>query len=251
MKVGLVGFPLAHSFSKKYFEEKFQREQITNASYELFPIEAIDKLPALLLQEQLDGLNVTIPYKEQVLAYCTHLSDEVAAIGAANCLKIIGNEVHAFNTDVFGFAGSIQPYLKPHHSTALILGTGGSAKAVQFVLKQLGIPFQHVSRSSMHGCLTYSALSLELIEAHPIIINTTPLGMFPNIVAKPAIPYSGLSAKHIVFDLVYNPAQTAFLQAAAQQGAVVVNGLEMLHLQAEKSWEIWSNSTCVAHLAKH
>lgn len=241
MQFGLIGFPLAHSFSKKYFEEKFLREQIQNVAYDLFPLQYIEELPILIEQQKPAGLNVTIPHKESVLQFCTHLSDEVKAVGATNCLKIIGKEIHAFNTDIFGFENSLKPLLKSHHRQALILGTGGSSKAVQFVLNRLSIKFTLVSRKQIKNAYTYSQLSDEIIQKNSLIINASPLGMFPNTGASPDIPYRAITSKHLVMDLVYNPAMTTFLNRAAAQGASIKNGLEMLHLQAEKSWQIWNS----------
>lgn len=240
MKFGLIGFPLTHSFSKKYFEKKFLSEQIKNATYNLYPIESIIDLPALILKQNLNGLNVTIPYKESVLEFCSHVSNEVEAIGAANCLKISSNKISAFNTDIIGFEQSIKPLIKPQHTNALILGTGGSSKAVQFVMSKLGISTLLVSRSKFENGITYSLLNEETIHSNTIIINTTPLGMFPDVDALPTIPYHAISQKHLVVDLIYNPAQTAFLQRAQAQGAVIKNGLEMLTIQAEESWRIWN-----------
>lgn len=240
MKFGLIGFPLTHSFSKKYFEKKFLSEQIKNATYNLYPIESIIDLPALILKQNLNGLNVTIPYKESVLKFCTNISNEVDAIGAANCLKISDNKIVAFNTDIIGFEQSIKPLLKPQHTNALILGTGGSSKAVQFVMRKLGISTLLVSRNKLKNGITYSLLNEETIHSNTIIVNTTPLGMFPDVEALPPIPYHAISQKHLVVDLIYNPTQTAFLKRARAQGAVIKNGLEMLTIQAEESWRIWN-----------
>lgn len=240
MNLGLIGFPLTHSFSKKYFEEKFLREHIQNVTYDLFPLQSIQELPLLISQHNLFGLNVTIPHKESVLKFCNHVSKEVEAIGATNCLKISDNKITAFNTDIIGFEKCIKPLLQLHHTSALILGTGGSSKAVQYVMKKLGIAASLVSREKIENGFTYTALNDSIVEAHTIIVNTTPAGMFPNIKAMPLIPYNAISHRHLVVDLIYNPAQTLFLHTAQTQGAVTKSGLEMLEIQAEESWKIWS-----------
>jgi shikimate dehydrogenase len=238
---GLIGYPLSHSFSKKYFTEKFKREGIADANYELFPIEQIELLPGVLTANpQLRGLNVTIPYKEQVLPYLTSLSPAVQEIGACNCIRIAGEELTGFNTDVIGFEQSLLPLLKTHHTKALVLGTGGAAKAVLWVLKKNNIQAQTVSRAGTAGALRYEDLDASVIEAHTLIINTTPLGMQPNVNSLPSLPYDAISNRHLCYDLVYNPEKTAFLSAAEQQGAAVKNGLEMLVLQAEAAWRIWN-----------
>jgi shikimate dehydrogenase len=239
MKLGLIGFPLSHSFSKKFFQEKFLRHNLPQYSYELFPISSIELLPALIQKECLVGLNVTIPYKESVLNYCTYLSNEVQEIRAANCLKIVEREITAYNTDVIGFEKMLLPLLSLHHRKALILGSGGSSKAVQFVFKKLGIPFSIVSRKN-EANFTYQSLSANIVEAHSIIVNTTPLGMYPNVNEFPNLPYHAITPKHLVIDLIYNPNQTMLLAKAAHKGAQIQNGIEMLHLQAEAAWKIWT-----------
>lgn len=242
-KYGLIGFPLSHSFSAKFFAEKFQREGIQNTVYQLFPIDNIDKIKTLLSEEAatLKGLNVTIPYKVEVIPYLHHISDEAKSIGAVNCIKILPNlECMGFNTDVFGFEASLKPLLKPHHQKALVFGNGGAAKAVMYALKSLGIDFQLVSRTEKSNTISYASLSEELLSTHNILINTTPLGMSPNINEAPQIPYEYVNEKHLAYDLVYNPEETLFLQRCAAQGAETKNGLEMLHLQAIKAWEIWN-----------
>ncbi len=238
---GLIGYPLSHSFSKKYFTEKFAGESIADAVYELFPIEQIELLPDVLAANpQLRGLNVTIPYKEQVLPYLTSLSPAVQDIGACNCIRIQGVALTGFNTDVIGFEQSLLPLLKTHHTRALVLGTGGAAKAVLWVLKRNNIQTQTVSRTGSGGALRYEDLDASVIAAHTLIINTTPLGMQPNVNSLPSLPYAAISERHLCYDLVYNPQKTAFLSAAEQQGAAVKNGLEMLELQAEAAWRIWN-----------
>ncbi|MFN5136444.1 MAG: shikimate dehydrogenase family protein [Chitinophagaceae bacterium] len=241
---GLIGYPLSHSFSKKYFTEKFLREGIENCVYELFPIEKIDLFPSLIeSQPQLRGLNVTIPYKEQVLLYLDELSDAVKEIGACNCIAFTNGKLIGYNTDVIGFEQSLLPLLKPHHTHALVLGTGGAAKAVCWVLNKLKIDFKIVSRSSGTDYLSYHDLNANIISNYPIIINTTPLGMQPNVNSKPSLPYESITNKHLCYDLVYNPPLTSFLKTAEGQGAIIKNGLQMLELQAEAAWEIWLGKT--------
>lgn len=237
---GLIGMPLAQSFSKKYFTEKFEKEGIADSMYELFPLEEIHQLSDLLLRHSnLEGLNVTIPYKEQVLPYLHAIDEEAKAIGACNCIKIKDGKLTGFNTDAPAFRESLLQQLQPHHNKALVLGTGGAAKAVVHVLRGLGIPFTYVSRSSGSG-LVYEELSQEIMEEYPLIINTTPLGSFPKMDTAPAIPYEYLTERHYLYDLVYNPAKTLFLQQGEERGATIKNGYEMLVGQAELSWKIWN-----------
>ena len=240
-KYGLIGYPLSHSFSKKYFTEKFLRESITGVSYELYPIAEISELPSLLAEyPSLVGLNVTIPYKEKVIPYLSDLSPVVEAIGACNCIKITEGKLVGYNTDVIGFEKSLKKKLKPHHTKALILGTGGSSKAVQYVLNKLGISFIKISRSKTAETITYEEIDEALLSSHTLIINTSPLGMFPNIEDCPAIPYQFLNASHYLFDLVYNPTKTKFLASGEEMGALIENGSDMLVDQAEASWAIWN-----------
>lgn len=239
---GLIGYPLSHSFSKKYFSEKFKKENIKDCSYELFPIKQIDHLPSLMKNNSnLRGLNVTIPYKELVIPFLDELDEEAASIGAVNTIKIQNGQLKGYNTDVFGFKKSLLSFLAPNTKPAtLILGTGGAAKAVAYVIEQLGFSYQYVSRNSDKGHLTYQDLfNNNLIAKYPLIINSTPLGTSPNIHTCPSIPYEQLTVHHYLFDLVYNPAETLFLQKGKMQGSAVTNGLNMLIGQAEKAWEIW------------
>lgn len=237
---GLIGYPLSHSFSKKYFTEKFLREGIENSVYELFPIEKMELFPSLIASHpQLRGLNVTIPYKEQVLPFLDELSDAVNEIGACNCISFRNGKLKGYNTDVIGFEQSLLPLLQPHHTHALVLGTGGAAKAVCWVLNKLKIDFKIVSRSSGNDYLSYDDLNANIISEYPLIINTTPLGMQPNVNTKPSLPYESITEKHLCYDLVYNPERTLFLKTAEGQGAVIKNGLQMLELQAEAAWKIW------------
>ncbi len=237
---GLIGFPLEHSFSKKYFTEKFQKENIADAEYKNFPLSSIEEFPLLLKGEpDLCGLNVTIPYKESVLEFVHEFSDEVLEIGAVNCIKIENEKLTGFNTDCYGFEESLKPLLKKHHKQALVLGSGGSSKAVRYVLKKREIDFKLVSSSGKDNSISYNDLNEEIMKTHLLIINTTPLGMFPKTDEAPAIPFQFLTSKHLLYDLIYNPEETLFLQKGKERGAKVKNGQEMLILQAEKSWDVW------------
>jgi len=239
---GLIGYPLSHSFSKKYFSEKFEQEGITDCQYELFPLTAIDELPALLAAyPQLCGLNVTIPYKEQVISFLHSQNPLVAAIGACNCIRIETGQLQGFNTDAIGFQRSLQEKLLPAHRQALVFGTGGAAKAVCYVLRQLNIDYQLVSRRKMYDQLSYEEVTEALLQTHTLLINTTPLGMYPNVTEAPPLPYQALTADHYLYDLVYNPEQTLFLEKGAAAGARTKNGMDMLVIQAEESWKIWNS----------
>jgi len=239
---GLIGYPLSHSFSKSYFTEKFEQAGITDSYYELFPLESIEQFPSVLKQyPNLRGINVTIPYKEAVIPFLDELDEGARAIGAVNCIKVEQGRLYGYNTDAYGFEQSLLEFLKTNNAQpeqALVLGTGGAAKAVVFVLQQLHLPFQWVSRDADKGDLTYEAISS--LEEYPLIINTTPLGMAPRIDTFPDIPYHCLSGRHLLYDLVYNPLETQFLQKGAAQGAATQNGLPMLYYQAEKAWSIWN-----------
>jgi shikimate dehydrogenase len=242
---GLIGYPLSHSFSKKYFTEQFERDHTIDCIYELFPLEKIAEVPALITTHQsLRGLNVTIPHKVAVLPYLNELDDAAEKIGAVNCIAIkrdgTGTWLKGYNTDAYGFEASLKPYLKEYHTGALILGDGGAAKAVKYVLGQLGIPYLSVTRKAADGAVLYEELTEELMHMHPVIINTTPLGTFPDTGSCPPVPYQYLTGKHLAYDLVYNPEETLFLQKAKARGAAVKNGMEMLHLQADRSWYIWN-----------
>lgn len=238
---GLIGFPLTHSFSQQYFTDKIEREGIADAVFELYPLITIEDFPALLSSNPaLKGIAVTIPYKEQVLKFVTHLSKEVKQIGAANCIKINGAELTAYNTDIIGFEKSFAKNLKRNHTKALVLGTGGASKAVQYVLQKLGIHFLLVSRNKSENSIQYSDITESIIQEYPVIINTSPLGMSPNENTCPDLPYNLLTAENYLYDLVYAPAKTLFLQKGEQQGAVIENGFEMLIIQAEENWRIWN-----------
>jgi len=238
---GLIGFPLSHSFSKKYFTDKFEREGIRDCRYELFPLEDIQALPGLVEKEpELCGLNVTIPYKQQVIPFLDQMDEEVKQMGACNCIRLIHGKLHGHNTDVIGFEISLRKKWHSSHDTALVLGTGGAAKAVHFVLTRMGIPFREVSRTRSPGVLDYASLTPDIIHSTRLIINTTPLGMYPDVGGLPEIPYDALGPQHFLFDLVYNPEKTGFLEAGERRGATIANGSEMLSLQAEESWKIWN-----------
>jgi shikimate dehydrogenase len=235
---GIIGFPLSHSFSPAYFKEQFKKTG-RKESYRSFPLQEIDELPALILDNPvLKGLNVTIPYKEAVLPFLEETDATARETGAVNCIKIINGKLKGFNTDVTGFSESLRPLLN-NRRKALVLGTGGAAKAVAWSLKALEIEFQFVSRQPAKGQLGYMDLSQDIIAAHPLIVNATPLGMYPRTGTAPDIPYSFLSKHHLLYDLVYNPQLTLFLQKGAEQGAAVKNGYEMLIRQADASLAIW------------
>jgi shikimate dehydrogenase len=240
---GIIGYPLGHSFSKQYFTNKFEKEGI-DAHYEKFEISDIAQLKEVIQDERLVGLNVTIPYKEQVIPYLNALSPRVAAIGAVNVIRIERQGHNVFlvgdNSDVVGFTESIQPLLKPHHQKALILGTGGASKAVQYGLTQLGIASYFVSRHKKEGMFTYSQLTEEMIHDHTIIVNASPVGTFPHSNESPDIPYQWIGHQHLLYDLVYNPSMTHFLEQGKAQGAIIKNGLEMLEKQAIEAWNIWN-----------
>ena len=237
---GLIGYPLSHSFSQKFFTEKFLKENIVNAQYANFPIASIESFTNLWKEHpNLEGLNVTIPYKKEVIAFLQYSSPVVEAIKACNCIRKYNNELYGYNTDVIGFEKSLLPFLQPHHTHALILGTGGASAAVQWVLQKLNIQFQVISRKG-NANLTYDQLSASVIKSHTLIINTSPMGMFPNVNEAPPIAYDAISAKHHLYDLVYNPIETLFMKNGLAKGATVQNGLAMLHIQAEESWAIWN-----------
>ena len=246
---GLIGYPLSHSFSQKFFTEKFLQENIVNAKYDNFPIPSIESFAGLWKENpNLEGLNVTIPYKKEVIPFLQHSSAVVQEINACNCIRKFNNELYGYNTDVIGFEKSLLPFLQPHHTHALILGTGGASAAVQWVLQKLNIQFQLVSRNTntieanteMKASLSYDQLAASVIESHTLIINTSPLGMYPNTNEAPPIAYEGITAQHHLYDLVYNPIETLFMKNGLAKGATVQNGLAMLHIQAEESWTIWN-----------
>lgn len=244
-KFGLIGYPLGHSFSKKYFSEKFTREKIEGCSYDNYPLTTIGQLPDLILYEDIAGLNVTIPYKSAVLKFLDKIDIEAEAIGAVNVIKVKRdkdqNVLHGFNSDITGIRDTIKSVLHHDLKNALVLGTGGSSRAVCYILNEINIKYNLVSRTTKPGCLTYQDISPELIGNTQLIVNTTPLGMFPDTERKPELNYDLLTEKHILFDLVYNPEITLFLQTGKERGCQILTGLKMLYSQAERSWEIWNN----------
>lgn len=243
-RFGLIGKNISYSFSKTYFKNKFQNEALLNASYENFDIQNIQEFPKILKSNpDLKGLNVTIPYKEAIIPFLDSLNKEAQEIGAVNTIKICKNgKLKGYNTDWYGFKKTLEPLLEPHHQKALILGTGGASKAIAFALKKLDIAYTFVSRNSSDTHpITYTSLSESDIQNHLIVINCTPLGTHPNIDDCPKIPYQALSSKHILYDLIYNPEQTKFLQLGKAKKATTINGLQMLIFQANKAWEIWNS----------
>ncbi len=237
----LVGKNIAYSFSRNYFKEKFKREGITDSQYINFDIQSLEQLPELLLTTpNVKGLNVTIPYKREIIPFLQTIDPTAEAIGAVNTVKITPQGLIGFNTDCYGFSESLRPLLQPHHTQALILGTGGASGAVAYALKQLGIAHRFVSRTPREGQLSYNQLTPEILQTHQLIINSTPLGTYPTVDECPPIPYQYITSAHLLYDLIYNPPQTAFLAQGVQRGATTTNGQRMLELQAEKSWELWT-----------
>lgn len=242
-RYGLIGYPLGHSFSVGYFNEKFQNEGI-DAEYVNFEIPQIDQLEEIIASNpNLLGLNVTIPYKEKVISFLDYVSPEARAIGAVNVISVIhkGKSVtlKGYNSDVIGFTKSIEPMLEPFHKKALILGTGGSSKAIAYGLKSLGIEYVHVSRFERPGTIKYDKITADDIHEYNVIVNCTPCGMFPHTNECPLLPYEAMDSHNLLYDLIYNPDETMFMHNGAKYGATVVNGLEMLLLQAFASWEFW------------
>lgn len=248
IKLGLIGFPLGHSFSKNYYLAKFEQEHITGIDYDLYSLPNIDEFADLIRKDnRFHGFNVTIPYKQSILKFVDNLSPEAEEIGAVNCLTMHPQDdgritIKGYNTDAFGFQKSLEPLLTHKHLRALVLGNGGAAKAVCYVLNKLSIPYYLVSRNRENGDIIYSDLDQQTIENHQIIINCSPLGTFPNVDECPDIPYEFITANHLLYDLIYNPEETRFLKKGKEQHAVTKNGYEMLVLQAEKNWEIWKNT---------
>lgn len=243
-KYGLIGYPLGHSFSVNFFNEKFANEGI-NAQYINFEIPQIDDLPEVLASNpELRGLNVTIPYKQKVISYLDEMSPEARAIGAVNVIRIThkgkGLVLKGFNSDVIGFTRSIEPMLESIHRKALILGTGGASRAIEYGLKSLGLETLFVSRTQKEGCITYKDVTPEIIKEYNVIVNCTPLGMYPKADTCPDLPYEAMDNHTILYDLIYNPDETLFMKKGAQHGANTKNGLEMLLLQAFASWDFWN-----------
>jgi shikimate dehydrogenase len=241
-KFGLVGKGIGYSFSRKYFTERFDKDDSLFCSYVNFDIPEISEFPEIIRNNpELAGLNITIPYKETVIPFLDKLSGKAAQIGAVNVIRFVKNgKLKGYNSDYFGFKKSLEPLLLPHHKKALILGTGGSSKAVAFALKKLCISYTFVSRTASENAIDYDAVNATTFDEYHIIINCTPLGTSPNIAEFPLIPYELFTKKHIAFDLIYNPEETQFLKKAKAEGAVIKNGLEMLVFQAEKAWRIWN-----------
>ena len=246
---GLIGYPLSHSFSQGYFTEKFLHENENGLQYTNFSIASINDFNDLWAKEvNLQGLNVTIPYKKLVIPFLHHASTVVKKINACNCIRKYNHELYGYNTDVIGFEKSLAPFLQPQHTHALILGTGGAAVAVEWVLQKLNINYLLVSRtnadsSESGNAISYDALTTELLSQYTLIINTSPVGMYPDVDELPSLPYAAITAQHHLYDLIYNPAETLFMKKGLAQGATVQNGLNMLHIQAEESWRIWNTST--------
>ena len=245
---GLLGHRLGYSFSRNFFTEKFSQENLTDCEYINFELDSIDKFPAIFKQNrQIYGLNCTIPYKQQIISYLDEVDAEAAAVGAVNTIKIIRRPdrvlLKGFNTDIYGFEHSLRPLLKEHHKRALILGTGGAARAVKYILTRLKIGYLLVTTKQLpaEGEIPYEYINEEILRNYPVIINTTPLGTFPKVETCPDLPYHDLTENHLLYDLVYNPEETLFLKKGKERGATVKNGLEMLHLQALKAWEIWNS----------
>lgn len=235
---GLIGKEIAHSFSPKYFSKKFLKENI-NAEYRLFPLKKIDDFNYLLQKNtSIKGLNVTIPYKEEIISFLDEIDETAKKINAVNAIKFQNKKLIGYNTDIVGFEKSFKPLLKKHHKKALVFGTGGASKAILYVLNKLEIDFEIVSRTK--GKLRYSDINKDILSEYNVLINTTPLGMFPNVSSKVNMDYKAINKNHLVYDLVYNPLETAFLSEAKNQGAIIKNGLEMLEIQAEEAWKIWN-----------
>ena len=241
-RFGLLGRNISYSFSRGYFTAKFQSENLVGCTYENFDLQDISEFPAVTARgNDIKGINVTIPYKEEVMPYLDSLSKKAARIGAVNTIKITKKgKLKGYNTDYYGFKKSIQPLLKPHHQRALILGTGGASKGIAFALEELGIAYTFVSRGGKENTIDYASLTAITFDNYQIVINCTPIGTSPDIDASPAIPYELFTDKHIAYDLIYNPEETMFLRQAQAKGATTKNGYDMLVYQAEKSWEIWN-----------
>lgn len=236
-KLGLIGRNISYSFSKKFFTDKFQKLMLKDFSYDIFDLKEINEVENLFSDPRLIGFNVTIPYKEKIMGYLDELSDEAEKIGAVNCVHIQNGKKTGYNTDAFGFEKTLLLHKKPHHTSALILGNGGAAKAVHYVLDKNGIPSQTVSRNSE---INFENLDTETVQQHTLIVQCTPVGTFPNVEDCLQFPFEGLSDKHLVIDLIYNPSYTQFIINASEKGAKTVNGYYMLEQQAEKAWEIWN-----------
>lgn len=240
---GLIGKPLVHSFSQRYFTQKFQEEFI-DAAYGLYELDKIEDLKPLCQQKSFSGLNVTIPYKQSVLPYLSELDETARAVGAVNVIKFVRRSgevvLKGYNSDVIGFHDSLVPLLRPYHKRALVFGTGGASKAVEYVLSRLGIEVQLVSRQAKDSVLSYEQITPEVLQSYQLLVNATPLGTFPHVDTCVDIPYQNITNKHLLYDLVYNPQETLFLRYGKERGAQVMNGYAMLRGQAEAAWEIWN-----------
>lgn len=245
---GLIGYKLGHSFSRSFFTEKFRNEGLTEHEYVNFELDSIEEFPSVFAQgKSICGLNCTIPYKQQIMQFMNEIDPEAAEIGAVNTVKIIDQNgkriLKGYNTDLYGFENSLRPMLEDKHRRALILGTGGASKAIRFLFDRMGISYLSATTRGEKGDreISYSKLSHDIMDEYLIVVNATPLGTFPKVDTCPDIPYHWINRDHVFYDLVYNPAETLFLKKGKEQGAKVKNGLEMLHLQALKSWEIWNS----------
>lgn len=238
---GLIGKNISYSFSRGYFKKKFEAMELKNHVYQNFDLSSISEFPTIFKNtKNVKGLNVTIPYKEEVMEFLNDIDDAAKKIGAVNTIKVGEDGLKGFNTDAYGFKKSLEPNLKKHHQKGLILGTGGASKAIAYVLEELGITYTFVSRSGKNNGYTYKDLTNDIIKEHTLIVNCSPVGTFPDIEQKPDIPYQEINEEHLLFDLIYNPEETAFLKAGKENGATICNGYKMLEYQAEKSWEIWN-----------
>lgn len=237
---GLIGRNISYSFSKGYFADKFINENIVDAVYDVFDLQQIEEVEKVFQKPNLKGFNVTIPYKQAIIPFLDELSLEAQKIGAVNTVLIKDGKRIGHNTDAYGFQTSIEPLLHPHHNKALVLGFGGAAKAVLYILEKLNIEYKIVSRNPSEGQINYDEVNQEILSTYPVIINCSPVGTFPNINEAPLIPYEFINKQHLLYDLIYNPEVTQFLQNGLQNGSQIKNGYEMLVQQAEKSWEIWN-----------
>ena len=239
-KYGLIGRNISYSFSKMYFTQKFKTLHLHDCEYSNFDMQTIKEFPEVIAKG-VKGLNITIPYKEQVIHFLDDIDKEALEIGAVNTIKISNNKIKGFNTDVYGFEESLKPLLQKHHTKALVLGTGGASKAVTFVLKKLSIDYLVISRNPIKNQISYQEITKSILKEYTVIINCTPLGTYPEVAICPDIPYRYIMDKHLLYDLIYNPIKSKFLSKGEEGGAAISNGLKMLELQAEKSWEIWNS----------
>jgi len=241
---GLIGFPLTHSFSKQFFDNKFRSEGLSDCAFTNFPLKNIEEIKQVMADHpNLEGFAVTIPYKKKIIRFLDEGTEPVRQMVACNCVKIVEGKLKGYNTDVTGFEISFRKKLQPHHTKALILGTGGAAESIAFVLRKMGIEYLFVSRNKelKAKTISYKALNASLMQDHTLLINCTPVGMYPKVDEYPGVPYQHLSSKHYLYDLVYNPAKTKFLEKGEEQGAITCNGYEMLTIQAEENWKIWND----------